>query len=132
MKQYIILGALLLGAILSSCSTTSQTQQSTAPVYQPVYGTSNITIHTIPEGAMVLVNTCDSLDYFPPFKYLASGYSPLTVPVQLADGLTTKALILQCTPTGPNQLSQRGGIPSNSRPGDYDFSMYNTGPGANL
>jgi hypothetical protein len=83
---------------------------------------------------MLLVNTADysSSYYFPTLKYLAQGYSPLTVSVQLADGLIKNQLIVECTPTDPGQLSQRGNIPANQRPGDYSFSMYNTGPGANL
>ena len=68
--------------------------------------TGYITLHTIPEGAMVLVN---SLDASNPFQgtYVASGYTPLTVPVELADGLLSKPLMIRYTPTGPGQFHSK-------------------------
>jgi hypothetical protein len=110
------------------------------PVPQQQISTGYVTIHTIPEGAMVLVNVdMGSSAYCPiPFssaywQYLANGYSPLTVRVPLDNsGLMKYTLIVECTPTGPNQLSQRGHIVLNQQPGDFSVSMYNTVPGANL
>jgi hypothetical protein len=100
-----------------------------------------VTFHTIPEGAMILVNTATSYDGrpfdfasgVPTLHYLADGYTPLTVRVPLTkEGLINETLLCWYTPTGPNQFSQRGRVGWPQVPGDYTVSMYNTGPGSNL
>jgi hypothetical protein len=115
---------------LSACATPEPQQTSAAPVYEPVRSTGYVTIHTIPEGAMLLVNTAGSFGM--PLAYLANGYSPLTFPVPLADGGLSTDLVIEATPTSPGQRSQRAYISESQGVGVYTISMYNTGPGANL
>jgi hypothetical protein len=106
--------------------------------------TGYVTIHTIPEGAQLLVNAATLPDGqpfnfgqdfgFPTFVYLANGYSPLTITVPLNSyGLIAETIVVEATPVGPGQRSQRFHINVNqSGPGDCTMSMYNTGLGSNL
>jgi hypothetical protein len=82
MRLYATLFGLL---ILLSASATEAKAEQRQVASVPVYSTGYVTIHTIPEGALILVNT-DPGTYLP-LKYLASGYSPLRFPVDLADGV---------------------------------------------
>ena len=116
-----LLGALIL---LSACATQPKAEQQVAPVHQPVYSHGYVTIHTIPEGAMISVSDLFTI------SNLAQGYSPLTVRVRLADGLVRDTLAIQATPTVPGQRTQRFLIEAQQQPGEYTISMYNTGPGA--
>jgi hypothetical protein len=98
MKRYATLFGMLI--LLSACATqpkAEQQQVASVPVHQPVYSTGYVTIHTIPEGAMIFVNKAvysSPYDYLGTLYYLANGYSPLTVEVQLADGLIRNTLVV--------------------------------------
>src|SRR5258707_6624140 len=98
MKKYLVIGALLVSAILSSCSTTPQAQQPAAPVYQPVYGTSTLTVYTNPDGAPIEVNG----------QFI--GHSPVTFPIETKDGHVGRVYFITAVANGPGQLTQQGHI----------------------
>jgi hypothetical protein len=131
-KKIMILMAAAALALVAGCATQPKAQTPaapTAPVHHAEISTGYITLHTIPEGAMVLVNSIDASSFLQG-KYVASGYTPLTFPVELADGLLSKVLMIRYTPTGPGQFTQTSYISRNQVPGDFTQSMYNTDPSA--
>jgi hypothetical protein len=118
MKRYLTIAALLAAiALLNGCSVT-EAKSPVAPVHQPVYSTGYITIHSQPEGAMIF-----ALRDYP---WEAVGYTPVSLPVRLAEGKTMEWIYLQAVPTGPGQFTQRGQIPTGQLPGSITVLMYNT------
>ncbi len=93
MKLYIIIGALLLNAILSGCTSSPQAQQPAAAAYQPVYSTSTLTVYTNPDGAPIEVNG------------QPIGHSPVTFPIETQDGKLWKVYWITAVANGPGQLN---------------------------
>jgi hypothetical protein len=91
------------------------------------YSTGYVTIQTIPEGAMILINTATNAygkpcnfengDFVSNFSYLAQGRTPITIRVPLVNGVINETLVVELTPTGPGQFSQRGHVSAYQRPG---------------
>jgi hypothetical protein len=112
MKRYLIIGA-LLACSLTGCELTDLVPPKTAPLPQLSDGT--LTIHTVPEGAAILLGTEEYPnpylleDYRRVLNWRLVGYSPVNVPVKLGypGGYLYGTYYFRAIPTGAGQYVQQ-------------------------